>query len=92
MSNTFSKKSDKKFCCALTLDKAKLNVPYTITSCSLPDKLKTRFAELGFVAGATVTVIKRAPLSDPLEINIKGYSLCVRANELKYFTAVCLNE
>lgn len=85
MSNNFKKNSENFFRDFETLDKAKLNTPYIIMACDLPSKLKKRFAELGFVEGAEVTVIKAAPLRDPLEIRVKGYSLCARANELKHF-------
>lgn len=85
MSNNFKKNFDKNFGDFETLDKAELNVPYIITSCDLPSKLQNRFAELGFVEGAKVTVIKAAPLKDPLEIMVMGYSLCARAKELKHF-------
>lgn len=84
MSNNFSKKSDIFFCDCTTLDKAELNCPYVIISCALPRPLQTRFAELGFVKGVKVTVTKKAPLGDPLEITLMGYSLCARANEAKY--------
>lgn len=86
MSNNLLKKSDKIFRDFITLDKADIGVPYVITSCKLPPKLQKRFAELGFVVGTAVTVIKTAPLGDPLEVRVLGYSLCARAKELKYFT------
>lgn len=86
MSNTFIKNIDKNLQSSLTLDKASLNCPYVILSVELPPILQTRFAELGFVRGAVVVVTKRAPLGDPLEVKIMGYSLCARANELKYVT------
>lgn len=56
---------------------------YVVVKCDLPRPLDVRFAELGFVAGAKVTVNKKAPLRDPLEVTVMGYSLCVRANEAK---------
>lgn len=84
MSNKFSTKNNKNI--TIALDKAEPNAVYKIISCSLPAKLKNRFAELGFVEGAEVTVTKKAPLGDPLEVKILSYSLCARANELKRFT------
>ena len=86
MSNNFLKNFDKNFHNRTTLDKAILNEPYVIVACSLPKPLQTRFAELGFVSGTKVTVIKKAPLGDPLEITLLGYSVCVRANEAKQIT------
>ena len=36
---------------------------------------------LGLVPGTEVTVIRRAPLGDPLEIRLRGYSLALRPQE-----------
>ena len=42
-----------------------------------------RLAELGLTAGVTVTVIRKAPLGDPLEIAVRGYRLCIRTKTAK---------
>lgn len=34
--------------------------------------------EMGFVKGTEVTVVKYAPLSDPIEFVIKGYHVTLR--------------
>lgn len=36
---------------------------------------------LGLVPGTEVTVLRRAPLGDPLEIRLRGYSLALRPSE-----------
>ncbi len=36
---------------------------------------------LGLVPGTEVTVIRRAPLGDPLEVRLRGYSLALRPHE-----------
>ena len=41
-----------------------------------------RLADLGFVAGTEVKVIRRAPLGDPIEIELRGYRLCLRSADL----------
>lgn len=92
MSNNFSKKTEKYFCDCVAMDKAEPHKPYVIVSCDLPSKLQNRFAELGLVAGATVTIIKTAPLGDPLEIRVMGYSLCARAKDLKHFKVARLKN
>jgi len=86
MSNKFSANLSKNFPSATTLDKAEFGTEYTITSCNLPQRLQSRFAELGFVAGTKVELIKKAPLGDPIEIRILGYLLCIRLNEAKHIT------
>jgi len=43
--------------------------------------LAVRLMELGLVPGTEVTVCRRAPLGDPLELRIRGYSLSIRRTE-----------
>lgn len=69
----------------ITLDKADAGKMYIIVNCNLSDELKMRFAELGLTRGAAVTVLKKAPLGDPLEISTRGYSLCLRKAEASAF-------
>lgn len=40
-----------------------------------------RLMALGCLPGAVVTVIRRAPLGDPVEIILRGASLCLRQDE-----------
>lgn len=41
-----------------------------------------RLADLGFVPGTPLRIIRRAPLGDPIEIEIRGTRICVRRKEL----------
>lgn len=88
MSNTFSQNTDKKSKNSIPLSDAQPDCVYTVTKCDLPKHLQNRFAELGFVKGTRVTVLKKAPLGDPMEIKIMGYALCARASELSCITVV----
>lgn len=40
-----------------------------------------RLMEMGIVPGVAVTVIKSAPLGDPLEIRLRGYNLAIRKGD-----------
>ena len=42
---------------------------------------RKRITEMGFVVGKEVTVIKKAPLQDPVEYNILGYNVTLRLSE-----------
>ncbi len=42
---------------------------------------RRRIMEMGFVAGQEVTVIKRAPLQDPIEYALMGYEVSLRESE-----------
>ena len=44
-----------------------------------------RLAEMGLVSGTVVFVKQKAPLGDPIEITVKGYSLCLRASDAKNY-------
>lgn len=43
--------------------------------------LAKRLQEMGLVEGTEFTVIKVAPLGDPVEIDFRGYRLCLRKGE-----------
>ena len=43
--------------------------------------LKQRFMDMGITQGIPVTVIKIAPLGDPVEIEIRGYNLSIRKDD-----------
>ena len=46
------------------------------------DSLITRrLMEMGVIPGVSVRVVKAAPLGDPLEIRVRGYSLALRRSE-----------
>lgn len=47
-----------------------------------------RLMELGLVPGATVTVTRRAPLGDPLELAVLGTRLCLRTHDARSFAVV----
>ncbi|HLB32632.1 MAG TPA: FeoA family protein [Chthoniobacterales bacterium] len=46
----------------------------------LPEKqvLASRLREMGLLKGTEVTLMRRAPMGDPLEIRLRGYSLSLR--------------
>jgi ferrous iron transport protein A len=52
--------------------------------CSAPDgrPVARRLGELGFVPGTEVRLVRRAPLGDPIEIELRGYRVCLRREQL----------
>lgn len=68
-----------------TLFDSEIGKPYRIVECALDEEVKNRLFEMGLVPNTCVTVLQRAPLGDPLEITVRGYSLCVRGNVAKAF-------
>ena len=46
-------------------------------------QFRQRIMEMGFVVGKQVTVIKKAPLKDPIEYKIMGYQVSLRNSEAR---------
>ncbi len=44
-------------------------------------RLRRRLFDMGVTPGATVSMKKKAPLGDPIEITIRGYELSLRKDE-----------
>jgi ferrous iron transport protein B len=53
---------------------------------------RKRIMEMGFVKGKKVTVIKNAPLNDPIEYNIMGYEVSLRRSEASLIEVITKEE
>jgi ferrous iron transport protein A len=51
---------------------------------------RRRLLELGVVRGETITLLRSAPLGDPLEYVVKGYHLSLRQREASTITVEAL--
>ena len=47
-----------------------------------------RLRELGFVPGTPLEVVRRSPFGDPVEVELRGYRICLRRSELETLCAV----
>jgi ferrous iron transport protein A len=45
----------------------------------------TRLQEMGLTVGTSFKVVKVAPFGDPVEIDLRGYRLCLRKHETLNF-------
>jgi len=43
-----------------------------------------RLREMGLLAGTKLTLVRTAPLGDPLEIKLRGYHLTLRKSEAEH--------
>ena len=43
--------------------------------------IQHRLVDMGVVKGTRITVVKKAPLGDPIEVKVKGCALALRMNE-----------
>ena len=53
---------------------------------------RRRIMEMGFVGGQEVTVVKRAPLQDPIEYSIMGYDVSLRESESDLIEIIAAGE
>ena len=50
--------------------------------------VRRRLLEMGFCNGASVEVIRRAPLGDPIEFRLRGYHLSLREEQARFVQIV----
>lgn len=43
--------------------------------------LRRRLLDMGITPGTAVKMVRSAPLGDPIELNVRGYSLTVRRSD-----------
>lgn len=48
-----------------------------------PNNLRKRIIDMGLITGTKIYVKKTAPLGDPIEIIVRGYSLTLRKAEAR---------
>lgn len=65
----------------MNLAKLKPGEKGKITSIGAIGPLKRRLMDMGVLVGEEVTVMKMAPLGDPIEVKIKSYNLSLRKKE-----------
>lgn len=52
-----------------------------ITAVSGEGRVRRRLFDMGVTPGAEITMRKKAPLGDPIEITLRGYELTLRKTE-----------
>lgn len=51
-----------------------------------------RLREMGVLAGTRVTLVRTAPMGDPIEIKVRGYNLTLRKSEADHVLVERLND
>ena len=62
----------------MTLKNLKIGESAVITKVGGEGALRQHFLDMGVIPGAEVTVVKFAPMRDPMELQIHGYELTLR--------------
>lgn len=65
----------------MTLDKLPLGQDAVITAVGGEGALRCRLLDMGLIPKTRVRVEKVAPLGDPLELRVRGYSLSLRKED-----------
>ena len=61
-----------------TLKDIKIGETVTVTEVGGQGALRQHFLDMGMIPGVSVTLIKYAPMGDPMELQIHGYELTLR--------------
>ena len=69
-----------------TLDQFEIGETGLIRKVEGEGKLRRRLFDMGVTPGAQVSLRKKAPLGDPIEVTIRGYELSLRKDEAKLIT------
>jgi len=64
----------------------KLGQSGTIASIGAQAEMGRRIRDMGLVPGTMLTVVRRAPLKDPVALRLQGFTLMLRNNEADYIT------
>lgn len=67
----------------MTVCDLKPNETGKVLSFNVDGILRSRLLEMGITSGVEITLIKVAPLGDPIEVRLRGYHLSLRKTEAK---------
>ena len=76
----------------MTLDKLKIGSSAIIKSVGGEGALRRRFLDMGLTPKTTGTMVKAAPMGDPVELHLRGYSLTIRLEDAKNIEVVEIKQ
>ena len=65
----------------MTLRDLEIGKTATIASVGGEGALRQHLLDMGLIKGADVTVVKYAPMGDPIELRVHGYELTIRLDD-----------
>ena len=65
----------------MTLNQLKPGESARITAVGGEGALRCRLLDMGIIPKTTVTLVKVAPMGDPIEIRLRGYELTIRLED-----------
>lgn len=76
----------------MTLKELKIGQSALIKAVGGMGALRQHFLDMGVIPGAEVTVVKFAPMGDPMELQIHGYELSLRLDEAEKILVELIDE
>lgn len=71
-----------------TLDKIKPGQTIRVTKLGGEGAVRRRIMDMGLTKGTNVYVERMAPLGDPMELRLRGYSLSIRKADAEFIEVV----
>ena len=76
----------------VTLNDLPIGRSATVESVGASGALRQHFLDMGLIPQATVTMVKRAPMGDPIEVRIRSYELTLRVAEAQAITITDIRD
>lgn len=72
----------------MLLSEYNLNVKYKIKKILCAEKTFKRLNNMGLTNGTIISVVRRAPFGDPIEIKVRDFYLAIRLNLAKQIEVI----
>ncbi|MDL2209401.1 ferrous iron transport protein A [Desulfovibrio sp. OttesenSCG-928-O18] len=76
----------------LSLRQMQVGEKAVIAAISAQGELGRRIRDMGLVPGATVEIVGRAPLRDPVALRLQGFTLTLRNNEADWISVTLQSD
>ncbi len=76
----------------MTLKELAIGKSAVIRTVGASGALRQHFLDMGMIPGAEVTVVKFAPMGDPMELQVHGYELTLRLAEAEQIEVEEISE
>ena len=76
----------------MTLNDIRINESVIISAVAGGGALRQHFLDMGVIPGAKITLVRIAPMGDPLEFRLHGYELTLRKDDAKNISVLLCEE
>lgn len=67
----------------ISLIEVEMKTKVKVAEIALESKVRRRIMDMGIVKGTEIVVTGKAPMGDPIELQVRGYALSLRKSEAK---------